>query len=72
MALRAISLGHLVRTNFAHTSTRESIVITAAAVPVIVACVEKVLDLIAADHRIATLDGVVTASFPSLKRATRQ
>lgn len=42
--------------------------ITAAAIPVIIASIEEVLNLVIANHRVTALDGIAAASLPSLKR----
>lgn len=68
MAFRRVAFCHPIRTNFPHTYLRESVVITAAAVPVIIASIEEVLNLVIANHRVTALDGIAAASLPSLKR----
>lgn len=72
MALRGVAFCHPIGTNFPHADLGESVVITAAAVPVIIASIEEVLDLVVANHRVTALDGIATASLPPLESGIRQ
>lgn len=71
MALRRVALCRPIRTNFPRANLRKSVVIAAAAVPVIIASIEEILHLVIANHRVTALDGIVAASLPSLKRGIR-
>lgn len=68
MATRPVIPRQFVRTKFLHSFLRERVEVTVRPIPMIVAGVEEVLDLIVLNHRFTAFNGSATASAPSLKR----
>lgn len=71
-AMRSFVFCYLVRAKFPHTFTGKSIAIATCSVPMIVAAIEEVFDLIIFLHRFATLDRVIATMLPFNKRGICQ